>query len=123
MSIKSVSIRIDEEMLNKLHVVADYEGRSLNSQVLILIRESIAAYEERHGKIGKDWKKSPDGALFLCPLGGEVLLEKQGKEAWKGEQFGEKGVNITAVEKSVETVKNPLFKGISEVAARLWISP
>lgn len=54
MSIKSVSIRIDEEMLNKLHVVADYEGRSLNSQVLILIRESIAAYEARHGKIGKD---------------------------------------------------------------------
>ena len=54
MSIKSVPIRIDEEMLNKLHVVADYEGRSLNSQVLILIRESIAAYEERHGKIGKD---------------------------------------------------------------------
>ena len=54
MSIKSVSIRIDEEMLNKLYVVADYEGRSLNSQVLILIRESIAAYEERHGKIGKD---------------------------------------------------------------------
>ena len=24
--IKSLSIRIDEEMLNKLHVVADYEG-------------------------------------------------------------------------------------------------
>ena len=65
MSIKSVSIRIDEEMLNKLHVVADYEGRSLNSQVLILIRESIAAYEERHGKIGKDWKKTPFGASFL----------------------------------------------------------
>lgn len=29
--IKSLSIRIDEEMLNKLHVVADYEGRSANS--------------------------------------------------------------------------------------------
>lgn len=25
MAIKSLSIRIDEEMLNKLHVVADYE--------------------------------------------------------------------------------------------------
>ena len=66
MSIKSVSIRIDEEMLNKLHVVADYEGRSLNSQVLILIRESIAAYEERHGKIGKDWKKDVLRGVFFA---------------------------------------------------------
>ena len=51
MAIKSLSIRIDEEMLNKLHVVADYEGRSANSQILILIRDSIEAYEARHGKI------------------------------------------------------------------------
>ena len=41
MAIKSLSIRIDEEMLNKLHVVSDYEGRSANSQILILIRDSI----------------------------------------------------------------------------------
>ena len=53
MAIKSVSIRIDEEMLNKLHVVADYEGRSANSQVLILIRNCIAAFEKEHGKIGE----------------------------------------------------------------------
>ena len=51
MAIKSVSIRIDENMLNKLHVVADYEGRSANSQVLILIRDCIENYEEKHGKI------------------------------------------------------------------------
>lgn len=51
MAIKSLSIRIDEEMLNKLHVVADYEGRSANSQILILIRDSIEKYEEKHGKI------------------------------------------------------------------------
>ena len=48
---KSLSIRIDEEMLNKLHVVADYEGRSANSQILILIRDSIEGYEAKHGKI------------------------------------------------------------------------
>lgn len=51
MAIKSLSIRIDEEMLHKLHVVADYEGRSANSQILVLIRSSIEAYEEKHGKI------------------------------------------------------------------------
>ncbi|MGN0541847.1 MAG: Arc family DNA-binding protein [Acutalibacteraceae bacterium] len=52
MAVKSLSIRIDEEMLNKLHVVADYEGRSANSQILILIRNSIEEYESKHGKIG-----------------------------------------------------------------------
>ena len=51
MATKSLSIRIDEEMLDKLHVVADYEGRSANSQILILIRNSIEQYEERHGEI------------------------------------------------------------------------
>ncbi len=49
--VKSLSIRIDEEMLNKLHVVADYEGRSANSQILILIRDCIEQYEEKNGKI------------------------------------------------------------------------
>ena len=53
MAIKNLSIRIDEEMLNKLHVVADYEGRSANSQVLILIRDCIEQYEHKHGAIGK----------------------------------------------------------------------
>ncbi|MBQ3046261.1 MAG: Arc family DNA-binding protein [Clostridia bacterium] len=54
MAIKSLSIRIDEEMLNKLHVVADYEGRSANSQILILIRDAIEKYEEKYGKIGEN---------------------------------------------------------------------
>ena len=54
MAIKSLSIRIDEEVLNKLHVVADYEGRSANSQILILIRDCIEQYEAKHGKIGTE---------------------------------------------------------------------
>lgn len=52
MAIKSISIRIDEEMLDKLHVVADYERRSANSQILVLIRDCIERYEQAHGKIG-----------------------------------------------------------------------
>ena len=51
MSIKSLSIRIDDAVLDKLHVVADYEGRSANSQINILIRDCIAAYEKQHGPI------------------------------------------------------------------------
>ncbi len=51
MATKSLSIRIDSEMLDKLHVVADYEGRSANSQILILIRDCIECYEAKHGRI------------------------------------------------------------------------
>ena len=51
MAIKSVSIRIEEEMLEKLGFVADYEGRSVNSHILILIRESIKTFESEHGAI------------------------------------------------------------------------
>ena len=51
MAIKSLSIRIDEELLNKLHVIADYEGRSANSQILILIRNAISGYEKKLGEI------------------------------------------------------------------------
>lgn len=54
MAIKSVSIRIEEEMLNKIGYVADYEGRSVNSHVLVLIRENIKKFEEKHGSIDGD---------------------------------------------------------------------
>ena len=47
MAIKSVSIRMEEEMLRKLNYVADYEGRSINSHVL----QSIRAFEDAHGEI------------------------------------------------------------------------
>ena len=51
MAVKSLSIRIEDEMLHKLHVVSNYEGRSANSQILILIRDAVEAYEAKHGKI------------------------------------------------------------------------
>ena len=54
MAVKSVSIRIEEEMLEKIGFVADYEGRSVNSHILVLIRENIKAFESEHGKIEGD---------------------------------------------------------------------
>ena len=38
-------------MLDKIGFVADYEGRSVNSHILVLVRESIKAFEEKHGVI------------------------------------------------------------------------
>ena len=54
MPVKSVSIRIEEEMLKKIACVADYEGRSINSHILVLIRESIRQFEAEHGAISSD---------------------------------------------------------------------
>lgn len=51
MAIKSVSIRIEEEMLEKIGYIADYEGRSVNSYILVLIRENIKAFETENGEI------------------------------------------------------------------------
>lgn len=51
MAIKSVSIRIEEEMLRKAAYVADYEGRSVNSHILVLVRKSIQEFEAVHGRI------------------------------------------------------------------------
>ncbi|HIS44132.1 MAG TPA: Arc family DNA-binding protein [Candidatus Scatomorpha merdigallinarum] len=48
---KNLTVRIDDTMLDKLHAVADYEGRSANSQVLILIRDCIRKFESEHGEI------------------------------------------------------------------------
>lgn len=49
MAVRSVSIRIEEEMLRKLSYVADYDGRSVNSYILVLIRTSIRKFEQEHG--------------------------------------------------------------------------
>lgn len=57
MAIKSLSIRIEEDMLDQLHVVADYEGRSANSQIIYLIRKCIEEYEQKLGKIEVKRKK------------------------------------------------------------------
>lgn len=51
MAVKSLSIRIDEILLHKLHVMADYDGRSANSEILVLIRDAVEAYEQKHGSI------------------------------------------------------------------------
>ncbi len=51
MAIISTTLRIDATMLDKLHYIADYEGRSANGQIIILIRDAIADYEKKNGEI------------------------------------------------------------------------
>ena len=58
MVIKDFSLRIEENTLKKLHYIADSEDRSVNKELLRLIRRHIAEYEKTHGEIplheGKD---------------------------------------------------------------------
>lgn len=48
---KHISIRIDEQVLQKLHYVAKYKDRSASGQVMYLINNCIREFEEKHGKI------------------------------------------------------------------------
>lgn len=44
-------LRIEDELLKKFRYVCEYDGRSANSQILVLIRKYIAEYEKENGKI------------------------------------------------------------------------
>ncbi len=48
------TVRINPELLKKFRLVADYNGRSANREIEILIRNHVAAFEKEHGKIELD---------------------------------------------------------------------
>lgn len=43
---KHLGLRIDGDTHDKLKELADYEGRSINGEVLYLIRQAIKKYEQ-----------------------------------------------------------------------------
>ncbi|MCL2351389.1 MAG: hypothetical protein FWC55_02535 [Firmicutes bacterium] len=50
--LRHIGIRLeDEELHEKLHYIAKYEGRSANAHILYLIRRDIEKFEAEHGKI------------------------------------------------------------------------
>ncbi|MBR2027499.1 MAG: Arc family DNA-binding protein [Oscillospiraceae bacterium] len=48
---KHFTLRIDENLLRKLHFAAAYKGRSANSQILMLIKRHISEFENLYGVI------------------------------------------------------------------------
>ena len=48
---KNFSVRIDEELLKKLHYVAESEARSANCEINRLIRERVRNYDIKNGRI------------------------------------------------------------------------
>lgn len=45
------TLRINSDLLRKFHFVAEYNARSANRELEILIRNHIAEFEKDHGKI------------------------------------------------------------------------
>ncbi|MBS5062649.1 MAG: Arc family DNA-binding protein [Hungatella hathewayi] len=45
------SLRMDAEMHRKLKSLSEFEGRSINGEVLYLIRQAIAKHEKEYGPI------------------------------------------------------------------------
>lgn len=48
---KYLGLRIDFETHEKLKSLAEYEGRSINEEVLYLIRQAIAQHEQQKGAL------------------------------------------------------------------------
>jgi len=49
-----ITLRIEKEALDKLRYVADNNFRTINKEVIFLIKTHIAEYEESHGRIVLD---------------------------------------------------------------------
>lgn len=48
---KHLGLRIDAETHKKLKSLAEFEGRSINGEVLYLIRQAIIEFENKHGEL------------------------------------------------------------------------
>lgn len=48
---KHLGLRIDSETHKKLKSLAEFEGRSINGQVLYLVRQAIARHEHENGPL------------------------------------------------------------------------
>ena len=48
---KHLGLRFNAELHDKLRYLAEYEGCSINGEVIYLIRRAIESFEKEHGKI------------------------------------------------------------------------
>ena len=51
---KHLGLRIDQQLHYKLQYISQYEGRSINGEVLYLIRREVERFEKEHGKIEQE---------------------------------------------------------------------
>ena len=51
MKIRHLSLRIDDELLKKFRYISEFDGRSANNEILMLIKNCIREFEDKNGKI------------------------------------------------------------------------
>ena len=56
-SLPRYTLRIPQELLDKLAYIADYEGRTKNKEIEQLIKKRIAEFEAVHGTIPAEQEK------------------------------------------------------------------
>ncbi len=50
-NIRNISARLDDETRKKFKYVAQYDNRSMNNMVSILVQQCIRQFEQEHGPI------------------------------------------------------------------------
>ncbi len=54
---KHLGIEVDPTLHRKIKYISEYEGRSINGQILYLIRQCIKNYEAENGEIPEETEK------------------------------------------------------------------
>jgi len=52
--IAKFTLRTDSKLMKKFRIVADYNARSANREMEVLIKNHVAEFEKKHGKIELD---------------------------------------------------------------------
>lgn len=50
-NITKFTLRTDAELMKKLQIVADYNGRSANRELEVLIKNHVVEFEKKYGEI------------------------------------------------------------------------
>ena len=59
------TLRVEQELLDKLGYIAEYEGRTKNRELERLVRQHIEVFAKEHGKIEVEVKQ-PRGCFFFA---------------------------------------------------------
>ena len=54
---KHLGIEVEPELHHKIRYIAKYEGRSINGQILYVLRQFIKEFEQREGVIPPETKE------------------------------------------------------------------
>ena len=52
--VSKFTLRIDSELLKKFRFVADYNARSANREIEVLMKKHVDEFEKKHGRIEQE---------------------------------------------------------------------